>query len=440
MSKTMRQCIVVVLVFTLLCLATVLNPNLQLFDTQANSNVDASEQQENSSIEVPEQTVEDLIELALDETNTRIDNYIDVDYFSNLQENNTSSSQIVRFSTESSYDNSISQYQYDALTSSITQIFDELSEEEYSTFETLAQEESDIADMLEMVNNGFNTYEDAQSNIVTFSAALTTIAGILTAQKVCTAAIVAIKGAFSSMVATLKAFFLPTTLKAIIVTAAILVIATVVIINWSKIKQVFNQIVNVFVENAKALAATVTKVFNTIKGMTTTSILDSISSYDGSTITYEKSTTKEKVDTKVITAVKSSSIDEKKAVYYFAYAGNTTFVKFEQYPLNYVEAVSVLYITGLYNKAGSIETSFFLIHSFDSLSETAKKLIEALAKGGSINRNLAGIYTPSIEDAGRLALVCGATNISVMEIHGTDSWYYWHFHSGNHAFHIWFSK
>lgn len=64
--------------------------------------------------------------------------------------------------------------------------------------------------------------------------------------------------------ATLKLFFCPKTIKAILITAAILVISIVVIVNWDKIKPVFNNIVNVFVEGAKAFASTIVTVFNRI--------------------------------------------------------------------------------------------------------------------------------------------------------------------------------
>lgn len=67
------------------------------------------------------------------------------------------------------------------------------------------------------------------------------------------------------MIAALKAFFVPNVVKGIIITAAILVIATVVIINWNKIKPVFTRIANVFVDNAKKFTSAVANVFNSIQ-------------------------------------------------------------------------------------------------------------------------------------------------------------------------------
>lgn len=220
-----------------------------------------------------------LVNLALEEADVRIEDYIDVDYFANLKAsteisvNEIQKLSNVESSDEEIYDEiSFDEEQYYALTESITDIFSELTIEEYEGFETLAEDDEDIREMLTMVENGFEEYDEssqvsyevATSNVVKLSAAVMTIGSILSGQQVCQAAIIAIKGAFNSMVATLKAFFVPTSVKAVIVTAAILVLTTVVIVNWNKIKPVFNQIVNVFVDNAKKLATNVRSVFNSI--------------------------------------------------------------------------------------------------------------------------------------------------------------------------------
>ncbi len=233
-----------------------------------------------------DETVDSIVQLALDETDIRLEDYVDIEYFSNLEESSKTlidSIQTLSFSSENEDTVNIDNEQYTALTESITSIFDDLSAEEYDVFKELAEQDSDIGDMLEMIENGFesNFYEslssnDKKSNIVKLSAGVMTIASILSGQRVCTAAIVAIKGAFNSMLATLKAFFVPNTVKGVIVTASILVIATVVVVNWNKIKPVFNQIVNVFVDNAKKLANTVKSVFNQISNITLSSEANSI--------------------------------------------------------------------------------------------------------------------------------------------------------------------
>lgn len=102
------------------------------------------------------------------------------------------------------------------------------------------------------------------SNIVTLATGVLEIGTILSLQQVSIMAIKVIKGAFNSMIAALKRFFIPNYLKVAIVTTAIVAITTVVIINWNKIQPVFRQIANVFVGNAKKLGNTVSKVFDLI--------------------------------------------------------------------------------------------------------------------------------------------------------------------------------
>lgn len=228
----------------------------------------------------------DIVQLALNETDIRLEDYVDIEYFSNLEESSKKtidSIQTLCFSNKKEDTTNTDNEQYFALTKSITNIFEDLNAEEYNIFKELAEQDSDISNMLEMIENGFesNSYEslsltDKKSNIVKLSQGVMTIASILSGQNVCTAAIVAIKGAFNSMLATLKAFFIPNSVKGVIVTTSILVIATVVVVNWNKIKPIFNQIVNVFVDNSKKLANTVMSVFNQIKNIALSSETNSI--------------------------------------------------------------------------------------------------------------------------------------------------------------------
>lgn len=225
----------------------------------------------------PQEVIDELVDIALDEVDYRIDDYIDVSYFVNLSKDNESSNNnsVKKLSVSLVTDDEeliVDAEQYYELTSSINNIFSELTDEEYDAIKTMAEQDEDIAEMLEMIESDFENYDYTVDNDTTISAtgimltstAVATIGSILLSQGVNSAAVVAIKGAFNTMIATLKAFFLTNTVKAVIITAAILVIATVVIVNWNKIKPVFNKIVNIFVDNAKKLAATVTKVFNSI--------------------------------------------------------------------------------------------------------------------------------------------------------------------------------
>lgn len=256
-------------IIKLLCFALLLDISIMSLSSCNKTN----NSQENSSIN--DEMVNSIIQLSLNETNIKLNDYIDVAYFSNLEE--SSKLQTDSIKTLSLIDEetlNIDNEQYTALTKSITNIFDDLSSEEYDVFKSLAEDDEDVNNMLEMIENDFasDSYEplstiNKENNIVKLSTGLMTIASILGTQRVCNAAIVAIKGAFNSMISTLKAFFVPNAVKCVIVTTSILVISTVVIVNWNKIKPVFNQIVNVFVNNAKNLASTVINVFNQIKNI-----------------------------------------------------------------------------------------------------------------------------------------------------------------------------
>ena len=230
------------------------------------------------SVESGDELIDSIVGLALEDAEFKIDNYVDINYFVNLKESTSmmvDNIQLLSTKVEEEVvsDDDIDEIQYETLTTSITNIFDDLSDEEYDVFKTLAEDDSDIAEMIKMIESNFETTNSTNvsnssaiktTNIVTLSTEVLEIGAILSMQNVCSAAIVAVKGAFNSMIATLKAFFVPNSVKAIIITASILVISTVVITNWNKIKPVFNQIVDIFVNNAKKLASTVTKVFDSI--------------------------------------------------------------------------------------------------------------------------------------------------------------------------------
>ena len=232
------------------------------------------------SVESSDELIDSIVNLALEDAEFKIDDYVDINYFVNLKESTSMLVDNIQFLSTKVEDEQVSddidEIQYETLTTSITNIFDNLSYEEYDVFKTLARDDSDIAEMLELIECDFETksiFNESNSNtiktanIVTLSTGVLEIGSILSMQNVCSAAIVAIKGAFNSMIATLKAFFVPNSVKAVVITASILIISTVVIVNWNKIKPVFNQIVDIFVNNAKKLASTVTRVFSSIKNL-----------------------------------------------------------------------------------------------------------------------------------------------------------------------------
>ena len=242
------------------------------------------------SVESSDEVIDSIVNLAIEEIETKIDDYVDINYFVNLQESTSmmvDNIQLLSTNVENEQisNQDIDEIQYETLTTSIINIFDDLTDEEYKVFKTLGEDDSDIAEMLELIECDFETKSIVNesnsstikaANIVTLSTGVLEIGTILSMQNVCSAAIVAIKGAFNSMIATIKAFFIPNSVKAIVITASILVISTVVIVNWNKIKPVFNQIVNIFLANGKKLANTVRTVFNQISNIALSSEANSI--------------------------------------------------------------------------------------------------------------------------------------------------------------------
>lgn len=233
----------------------------------------------NSNVKIKDSNNEligSIVDLAVENAKVKIDDYVDLNYFANLKKTTSMMVDNIQLLSKKAINNEtddIDEIQYKSLTSSISEIFNDLSAEEYNVFQSLAKDNSDIAKMLVMIENNFeetinlvnsNKNRIKTSNVITLSSGVLAIEDILRAQQVCTSAIISIKGAFNSMISSLKAFFVPNALKTVIITTSILVISSVVIINWDKIKPVFNKIVNIFINNAKKLANTVTKVFNSI--------------------------------------------------------------------------------------------------------------------------------------------------------------------------------
>lgn len=84
--------------------------------------------------------VNSIVDLALEDAEIRIDDYIDINYFANLKE--TTSIMIdniqslsTKVENEETSDSDINEIQYDVLTTSITNIFNDLSDEEYDVLE-----------------------------------------------------------------------------------------------------------------------------------------------------------------------------------------------------------------------------------------------------------------------------------------------------------------
>lgn len=74
-----------------------------------------------------------------------------------------------------------------------------------------------------------------------------------------------ITGAFNVIVGVVKAWIIPNIVKVGLIAAALIVITTVIIINWNKVVAIFNAIINEFVNAATKFATTIISFFNNLK-------------------------------------------------------------------------------------------------------------------------------------------------------------------------------
>ena len=114
------------------------------------------------SVESGDELIDSIVGLALEDAEFKIDNYVDINYFVNLKESTSmmvDNIQLLSTKVEEEVvsDDDIDEIQYETLTTSITNIFDDLSNEEYKVFKTLGEDDSDIAEMLELIECDFET-------------------------------------------------------------------------------------------------------------------------------------------------------------------------------------------------------------------------------------------------------------------------------------------
>ena len=217
---------------------------------------------------------ETLFYECLDDANSRLDDYLNVDYFTHLSSSSTDCENIFISNLSSTLDEVvIDKEQYDALVGSINDIFDDLSKEEYDAFYNLGDENLDVKNMIELLENNLTENcanniidrETIDSNIVNLCSGVVEIGYLLSSEGVSSSAIVVIKGAFQTMLSTVKAWFLTNGIKIALITTAILVITTVVIINWNKIRDIFDRVIEIFVSSARNFGSKVRAVFDSIK-------------------------------------------------------------------------------------------------------------------------------------------------------------------------------
>ncbi|HEY5589648.1 MAG TPA: hypothetical protein VIK55_01400 [Paludibacter sp.] len=161
----------------------------------------------------------------------------------------------------------------------ILNIVSDLDEKTMTGFYRLSEEDANIFALLKLVESNFETVDFSEGNnasilngiepkwsvrkhFASFGDALTlTLASVGLVET----AIVAIKAAFSIMVAAVNSWFLTPYVQAALAVAAILILTVVIVCNWNKIASIFNAIVDYFVTASGEIASAVEEVFTDIK-------------------------------------------------------------------------------------------------------------------------------------------------------------------------------
>lgn len=203
------------------------------------------------------ENVEDLIDASLDDVNSKINDYIDFEFFSSFEykENNN-------FSLSTLSTNNIEGLKYTETKKIVGKIFSQLSDEEYQIIKDFSNENEEINDMLNLMDNNFS-YNEINCIYIKKSA-IAALSATLSGIGLSSASATIIKGSFYTTLNTIKAFFIPTPIKIILITSAILVLTSVIVINWNIIKTNFNNIVYIFSSVAGRFVSTIVKVFNNI--------------------------------------------------------------------------------------------------------------------------------------------------------------------------------
>lgn len=216
--------------------------------------------------------IEEIMEYALEESDLRLEQYLDIEGL-NLNVENPITYTNGKLSMINNVSNETSQYEDVTMKEAILDIYDDMSDEEKEILKEMATEDKEISNLVELLENKFEDdiiQENAEcgklsnNKVSKLSAGLAALGSCLAGVGLNSTAIAAIKGAFSAMLTALKLWFTPTVVKAAIAVAAILVITVVIVVNWDKVEGIFDAIVDFFVESAGKIAAFVKNAMTTI--------------------------------------------------------------------------------------------------------------------------------------------------------------------------------
>lgn len=154
-----------------------------------------------------------------------------------------------------------------ALSETVTKVYNDLTLDDKEVLNEMAQDNEEIKSLLSLMK-GENLSESNVSNVATRKLsnvnAIQQTADILRVAGLSSAAIATIKGAFTTMITAIKLFFTPTVIKIAIAVAAILVITAVVVYNWKIVQPFFQDIADVFIGAAGAIGNSIRNVFDQV--------------------------------------------------------------------------------------------------------------------------------------------------------------------------------
>lgn len=244
---------------------------------------------------------EEIMELALEQSDLKLDEYLDIEGL------NATSKEMVSFvdgkMTLSATENAeeVEQYSDTTMKEAILNIYDDMSEDEIAVLKDLANDDEDVSNLVTLLENGFDeevldTETEAECSsvsngkVVKLAAGVAALGACLAGAGLSGASIAAIKGAFSAMLTALKLWFTPTVIKAAIAVAAILVITVVIIVNWDKVEAIFNAIVDFFVQAAGKIASFVKNAMTTIYNKAIESTIAVYNRIDGIKVGFRNAT------------------------------------------------------------------------------------------------------------------------------------------------------
>ncbi len=279
--------------------------------------VGLSASQLNNSVQMQEVSEFDYIGDILDELDSSLEDIIDIDAFTILNDQ-TFNSGVIDLSYSENM--TIDDYQYEQLSNSIMAIFDDLDSDTIDYLNELASEDNDMYNLLTLIENGFSENNDYKvssfESIIEMSTAYTYNLQYLlqSLMKLSTAAIITIKGAYSALVTTIQAWYIPLKVKIAVATAAVLAITAVVVINWNKVKPYMENLIAIFVDVAGEIVKQIKDVFQKISAMVSDSlsrVLDNVyNDFSYSSLALPKGWTKEKLQAELLKAIGITSITQ----------------------------------------------------------------------------------------------------------------------------------